>query len=333
MNLVRSILRPQLELDLYRASQSEASTALARFTSDDQQDRRVASIAVGAAAEYLLACVVVNIDPVLLADPADVSSAVTLSRRNPVAPLSPRKFRSAVWGRQVAIVQEAFQSVNIREDLRFLIELRNAAVHAALTDKKELVDAVSRMVRVVDALLPLVPQHKEADYWGSRLPVAVEMRDRRSNAVRQRVAAKLAEARARYWSRVTELVLEKPAEAALLVALEARPVAALLDDSAQQPAKCPACSRQGELSYLKVRSEEVQSEVIYDRDLEPEDIYFFRAVTGTPSLFQCPVCDLELRAEELAGFDHLTDEIDLDDEPVDRADYWGEPDEDYLRFR
>lgn len=333
MDPARSILRPQLEEDLYRASQSEASTALARFTSYDQQDRRVASIAVGAAAEYLLACVVVSIDPVLLADPADVSSAVTLSRRNATAPLNPRKFRSATWGRQVAIVQEAFQVVNVRDDLRFLIELRNAAVHAALTDKKELEDAVSRMVSVVDTLLPLVPHHAEADYWGPRISVAAELRDKRSNAVLQRVAAKLVEARTRYRSRVTELVLGTAAEAALLVALEASPVPSLLEDAERESATCPACGRVGELSYLKVRSEEVQDEVIYDRDGEPEDFYYFRAVTGTPTLFQCPVCELQLEGEELAGFNHLTDEIDLDDERVDRADYWGEPDEDYLRFR
>ncbi|WP_295792138.1 hypothetical protein [uncultured Microbacterium sp.] len=320
-------------MDLYRASRHEAGTALARFTSDEQQDRRVASIAAGAAAEYLLACVVVNIDPVLLADPTDIPSAVTLSRRNPTQALNPRKFRSATWGRQVAIVQEVHQALNIREDIRFLLELRNAAVHVALTDKKELTDAVSRMVRVVDTLLPLVPQHKESDYWGARLPVAVEMRDKRSTAVRQRVAAKLAEARARYRSRVTALVLGEAAEAALLLALEASPVAAIVDDSAQEPATCPACSRQGELSYLKVRSDEVQSEVVYDRDLTPEDIVYFHTVIGTPVLFQCPVCELELDGEELNGFDHLTDEIDLDDEPTDRADYWGEPDEDYLRER
>jgi hypothetical protein len=333
MDAAQIILRPQLELDLYRASKSEAGTALARYTSEEQQDRRVASIAAGAAAEYLVACVVVNIDPVLFADPADIASAVTLSRRNGAQSLNPRKFRSATWGRQVSIIEAAHQGVAIRADLQFLIELRNAAVHAALTDGKELDDAVSRMVRVVDTLLPLVPRHTEADYWGTRLAVAVEMRDKRSTAVRQRVAAKLAEARARFRARVTELVLEPAAEAALILALEASPVRWQVDDSHQDSAECPACAHQGELSYTKVRSDDIQSEVIYDRDETPEDIVYWRPVMGTPYMFQCPVCELELEGEELRGFDHLTDEIDLDDEPVSHADYWGEPDEDYLRGR
>lgn len=189
------------------------------------------------------------------------------------------------------------------------------------------------MVRVADTLLPLVPQHTEVDYWETRLAVAVEMRDKRSTAVRQRVAGKLAEARARFRGRVTELVLEPAAEAALILALEASPVHMLLEDSAQEYAECPACARQGELSYIKVRSDDIQSEVIYDRDETPEDIAYWRPVMGTPTLFQCPVCALELEGEELRGFDHLTDEIDLDDEPADQADYWGEPDEDYLRRR
>lgn len=333
MDAAQNILRPQLELDLFRASSSEAGTALSRYTSDEQQDRRVASIAAGAAAEYLVACVVVNIDPVLFADPADIASAVTLSRRNGAQSLNPRKFRSATWGRQVSIIESAHPGVSIRADLQSLIELRNAAVHAALTDGKELGDAVSRMVRVADTLLPLVPQHTEANYWGPRLEVAVEMRDMRSTAVLQRVAAKLAEARARFRTRVTELALEPAAEAALILALEASPVPLLIEDSAEDRAECPSCSRQGHLSYRKVRSDDIQTEIEYDRDGAPEVMLYWQPVLGTPTLFQCPVCELQLEDEELQGFDHLTDEIDLDDEPADQADYWGEPDEDYFRDR
>jgi hypothetical protein len=330
----RSRIHTALESELYWASCHDARRALGGFASDDSQERRLASIAVGAAAENLLSSVVVFIDPVLLAEPNDVASAVALSRVNISSPLSLRTLRTGTWGRQLSIVQAVYPTVSIRDDIRSLLEIRNAAAHAALTDRDQLAEAVVRLVRVVDAILPLLPHRTPVSYWTDRLSgVVSELRDQRSNETARRVAAKLATARALVEARVAAMLGNEAALELFLATLESVTTPWTVADATEESKTCPACGRIGELSYVKIRDEVAQSETNFDRDGFPENVFYFVGVTGVPTLFQCPVCELQLEGEELAAFAELRDEVHLDSEEVDDPGYGYEPDEDELRGR
>ncbi|WP_146080094.1 hypothetical protein [Clavibacter michiganensis] len=290
-------------------------------------------ISAGAAAEYLLSCLLVHTDPALLADAADVKSLCALSRHNHSGTLNGRTLRTATWGRQATIAQELYKSLKIRDDLLFLNTGRNAAVHSAIGPKEELDETVTRMVVVIDSLLQEFSHPKVKNYWQSEFHSVVDtLRDQRSTEVRRRLSGKVAAAKANYERQWETLAGDAAAREAYFTALEASGERWLVGDSVDRRKNCPACARSGILSYLELPEDEVQSEVTYDDAHAPEDIHYYVNVTGMPVFYQCPVCGLDLEGEELKAYPHLSEEIDLD--PEDRSEPgWGEPDEDYLRGR
>lgn len=322
-----------LENFLYWGARHEARIAVGTYGSDEMQTMRRAAMAMGAAAEHLLSSAVVAIDPVLLADPRDFASAVSLSRANKSGRLDPAKLRTAPWDRQLRILEEVHVSIRIRSDMTSLMTTRNAAAHAALVTTSNLGEAAVALARVVEDLHTALPHRDEGSFWGDRfIDTVKELRDVRSSATRQRVSAKIAHAK----DALEKILfgLTEDGRARTLVALEARLTAATVIDAETVEEECPACGRQGELSLLTEKQDEPRYEADYDRDGTPMAEYAVFGVLGYPTLFQCPVCGLSLEQDELELYPNLSADRDLDEVWEDAGDHFDyEPDEDWLRGR
>lgn len=323
-----------LENFLYWGAIHEARIAVGTYGSDDLQTMRRAAMAMGAAAEHLLSSAIVAVDPVLLADPRDVASVVSLSRANKTSRLDPARLRTAPWDRQLRILEEVHVSIRIRPDMTSLMTTRNAAAHAALVTASNLGEAAVALARVVEGLHTALPHRDEARFWGGRFMGTVEeLRNVRSSATRQRVSAKIAHAK----DSLEKILfgLSEDGRTRMLVALEARLTSATVLDAETVDEECPACGRQGELSLLTEKQDEPRYEADYDRDGSPVAQYAVFGVLGYPTLFQCPVCGLSLEQDELESYPNLSADRDLEEVWEDAAAYFDsyEPDEDWLRGR
>ena len=120
----------QLAVRLYRASQEAARRTLSRFIADEDHDLIEAAQSAGAAIEYLLRAVLALHDPVLLADRRSPTSVVALSRANSGDALDIRGLRTVNYGEALQLLKIIQPTLTIDAEVRFVMDLRNAAAGA-----------------------------------------------------------------------------------------------------------------------------------------------------------------------------------------------------------
>lgn len=181
---------------------------------------------------------------------------------------------------------------------------RNAAAHMAKESSTDLAESVVKMVTVVSALHAFFDE-PEAQFWGEPLlKLVTAMKLDYENAIKIRVQGKIAHA-------LTELEIilagtDATNREETLLVLERREVAWMSgDDSEDEPRECPACHRRGTLTIIRERqmSDYV---IVTDDDEDMSGSYALVSVTGIPSMFQFPVCNLRLEGNELDQFPELS---------------------------
>lgn len=228
---------------LYWASQESARRTMARYVADQDHDLIEAAQSAGAAAEYLLRALLCLHDPALLAARNHPASAIALSRANVNSALDTRGLRTISFGEALELVRLIYPATNIDSDFRFVMELRNAAAHMAMTDRESLKHAALRLVQIVSKV-HIHLNRSEDDYWGDSLATLIRtMKDERATALSRTVEAKFTRAR----QVIAELTRElSPGDAeAVLIAREGRSVRWAGDDEEEHA--CPVCRRSGRL--------------------------------------------------------------------------------------
>jgi rubredoxin len=177
------------------------------------------------------------------------------------------------------------------------------------------------MCRLIESLMPVLELDSD-EFWGPESARVVDhLLDEAKSETARTVAAKTAAAQKRFATMLDTLDLAS--KKVLLAVLSGRAISTSDYQEAQQ---CPVCDQQGWLNCTVERGP-----VEYDGD-DSRDMQPWVSLTAYPFSFQCPVCGLELEADELAEFDFATDiELDADSEPFEVYDY--EPYEDYFRDR
>lgn len=330
----------QISRRLYRAAQTAARTAIRKYASDDEQEQLDAAFSIGAAVEYLGRAVVASHDPLLLAKPDSVESQIMLSRANTSGTLDSRNLRTAeshsIWGllqklnpkfapHTASHVKGAPPLVNM------VMNLRNGAAHMALVEKDYLEDAARALIAIVESLHPLGAA-EEADFWPAELMPTIQLlKDENSTAAALRYEAKISNARAQLERLLTGMSADE--QERLQTMLEARNLPELTRERQKNiPQVCPACGRSGVAVYVVEEGEPEYGGYEETRGGSYIDHGWSRALYSFASMFQCPVCGLQLEADEFTAADISTE---LDEEWEDIEDPYAdwEPDEDELRGR
>lgn len=289
--------------DLWEASAASARHAIGNYDRADAQTLRAVAMSAGAAVEHLLMACVASIDTLLLADRADAYSAYHLSRGNRAGNIEARRVRTITWGAAVAILEVADASATtVRPDIKLVMDSRNAAAHIALADPEDVTEAVTRLTRVVQAMHPFLPQ-SEADYWGTTyLPVAQSLRDARTSAVERKYKSKVASHAERFKQMLPGF--SRAEREAVYVAMEGRSPWQW-DEFGGGPdhtdsKSCPACSRRAHIGYGIVELDDFSEVPRIDENGEENGTLLEVAIELVPLALECPVCGLELDAEEVA---------------------------------
>jgi hypothetical protein len=310
-NVIGTLTVSALEKHLYRASRAFAQFALRNYTAEADLARLQSATAAGSAVEYLLRSVIVSADPVLLAHRSSPDSMIALSRAVGKAPFDPKLLRTIDASEAVTVVGKLHPTMKTSKDAMAVFALRNATAHMAIELGSDLEKAVVQVVRVVEELLSFLKEDESA-YWGSNLtPLVLEMKEKATSALRQRVRSKIAAAQMRFKS-ITASFSDGNTESMLLI-LEGRDVPfAPYGDAAELSRTCPACNRKGRLSFVKEFDPD-SVEFWSDPD-DPSNSTITVSVMGVPSLFQCPVCELLLEGDELDLYPGLHEKVNLPDE-------------------
>lgn len=313
-NVIGTLKISALHRHLLSASRASARFALHSYTSQDSFDRLQSAVAAGSAVEYLLRCVVLAGDPVLLAHRSSVDSMIALSRAVSPSAFDAKALRTIEATDALAIAGKLHPTLKTQNDAREVFALRNTAIHMAIEVGDDLETAVVQMVRVVDELLTILGE-QETEYWGTDLlPVIGDMKKKAGDALLNRANSKIAAAKKRF--RALTASLQGSISEPMFLIMERKTVRFALDEDGVDVARvCPACSRRGHLSLIK--EQDPSSYELVGDPQDPSNQWVMATVTGIPEMFQCPVCELRLDGGELAMFAGLHEPIPLPDEMVD----------------
>jgi hypothetical protein len=308
--------------ELFEAARDEARRALEQHAVSTPGAERQVVVAAGLASEYLHVATIISVDPVLLADRRHVESVLMMSRHNGEGVIDHQRLRTLTMSDSVALVRTMFPAVHVVADATALLGLRNAAAHTAHVGDGDSGLAVQHLVRIVDALTPLIPLVSRRTFWPSGYEDAIaSFRRLAIDALEQRIATRLAAARDRLDTIVFNL--DEQEIEAVLRSLERRN-RPLVGHTRQQA--CPACHRDGIIHYQPV--------VLVNGS--PQDGTYEVTREGVPSDFLCPVCGFELDGEMLGSFSEMSDNIFLgldyaDQVLVDPTDFIHYDDDDRQR--
>jgi hypothetical protein len=303
---------------LAQSARWHARTAISSFISQDRDEQLQAACSAGTAVELLAKAYLADVNPALLADKGDKDTVLHLGGRGTLAKGDVLCMRTIGAYEALRLVAQLHRGFPPFDQQPPALTARNAALHTALADRAQLRAAVVQMARMTESLLEVMKLDR-SHFWGEHaMPVADSLLDEAARELEQVIKAKLAVARARL-AALTENLAEPVAEA-LLATLAQGPLPATggweewggVDHLEAQ--ECPACHQRGML-FCELAPRDVDWE--HDGDggtFEVKDGAAF------PLLFSCPVCRLELSADELGEFD-FPDFIAL---PPDETGGWDE---------
>jgi hypothetical protein len=310
----------RLALNLYLAAQTDARYALQHYTSSDPQEKRLAAIAMGASVEYIIRCALAVDDPLLLAEGSRASALLSRANRA-LAPLRIADVRSVTTKNAADILQLLYPTLKISREVEQVLHVRNAAAHMALVDDAESSAQIANLVSIARLVLGSIDVDLKY-FWGTLHELATTIEDSNASALRVRVSAKFAAARARLSVLVGSLDGQERERVLSALELRGRDIVHLSDQLVEL-VECPVCAREGHASY-----DEDQGEP----ELGPDGEWHVE-IYGSLNQFECPVCGLILEWHDLAAIDT---EIPGETSRLERAEdpYIGwEPDEDDHRGR
>lgn len=296
---------------LYSAAQHHARKAQDLAQRDDAHDRRDAALHAGCAIELIAKAVLVSFDSRLIAPAQDLHHVlldVVVEGRG-ATPTGPRpgtqRRKTIDAGLAVALTGRLHEELRAHEAAATTaLAARNAAAHMAICDTEALREVLDGMAAYVEAALRVLRRTSQ-DFWGV---LAAEMQERataRERTVKEAAELKVSEAADLYHRMVDGLDEER--RASLLQTLSRRePDYGFSDDF--WTLDCPACGYQ-----------DARLAWVADYDVERDSQGGYDAVSGGLALLglQCPVCQLELDADEVNALG-----IDTDD-PRDPWEYDG----------
>lgn len=294
--------RPIAELHDYfeMTAQTAARYAISNYSSDVYADRVTSAIRIGMAVEVLALAVIAKSSPVLIADPTDIPSQMLLAGVLKGPALQAGKLRTVNAMAAMDRVRFLHPTFALpRDAFRAMLEVRNAAVHTGLVDRPALQSAAFTMVNVIEMLLTLIDRPTRR-FWGHNQVGLVDvMLDMRRDEVSKRVASKLVKARQDF-----SLLKLHFASSFSAILLEREGRSPKFRGQAAERRPCPACKMSGWLLYTELE--------LYAEQLGGDDsgeVLQYRA--GYPDMFDCPVCDLLLRDDELEAVEGFSDQISL----------------------
>jgi predicted RNA-binding Zn-ribbon protein involved in translation (DUF1610 family) len=192
-----------------------------------------------------------------------------------------------------------------------VLDARNGILHVGLSPEPDAENVIGQVARAAELLLPKLTR-TPADFWGNFHGAIMGRLDRRSTAISNRVADKLASSKER-WEQLQSRLGESAAEALQHAAANVK-----LDED-QELLACPVCGTEGVASG----SVEVQEEPEADHD---GDYWYISGVSLIPIMhvdtFRCPVCGLYLEGEEELKVADIDTELHSD-RTIDPRDYYG----------
>lgn len=277
-----------IPLQLFAAAQNEAKYALRHYASLDREEKRRTAIASGAAVEYLLRCALAVEDPALLAS-NQAESIVAMSRARRHKAFDVTSLKSITTSEVIDRLYLIHPSVNIRDRALKLLNLRNTAIHMALVPERQTRDSVRQLVGLLDHVLDLIeadPEH----FWGRGSTTLLEtIRSEAATELAERVAYKVTNAQQKFKELVRGVAQDaRPGLLAALVAAR-RPWDESDQETHGEKASCVVCGSQGDVIYqMDIGDPQENAAGIWEAD-----------VTYTVMRFICPVCGLDLDADEL----------------------------------
>lgn len=287
-----------LPKQLWLSSQQAARRAVLKHTDDDPFERVLAAVNMGVAAETLLMACVSSIEVSWLAE-GEASKLLLKPSTNPTGRLDPGELRTIDWDAARRLMLHKDPKLGgLHPLLKSVMNTRNAAVHAAITENEDLGKSVVNLVHIVSLLHPHL-DFEEGDYWGPTIePMVTELKDKLTTAIRQSRIAKIINAQKSFEAvkhRFPGPHLDDYVETSL-----ARPLPSYLDDPRSEFEKteereCPACGFTGNLFFVGTYSGGGRA-LFDERDDEPaiEIEVAYHAVA-----FECPVCTLQLDGDEI----------------------------------
>lgn len=284
--------------DLFEAARDEGRHALEQHAASSPNPGRQVVVAAGLASEYLHTATILSVDPVLLADRRSKDSLLILSRHNREGLIDFGGLRTRSMDECVELVKTMFPATRIDTDATALAKLRNAAAHTAHVGDGDSTRALQHLVRIVDALEPILAPVTKRPFWPQDYSDAISsFRDRAAESIRQIIETRLVAARRRLDSVLFDLE-DQDAEGVLrTLERRSRTLQGITRDH-----RCPACRRSGLLIY--------QSTVVISGS--PRDESFEVSREGVPVEFFCPVCEFEADSEMIGSFPDMGERIELD---------------------
>lgn len=291
-----------LPKQLWLSSQQAARRAVLKHTHSDPFERVLSAVLMGVATETLLMACVASIEVSLLAN--DAPSKVNLTRKgNPTGKLSPTGLKTISWdeARKIVYEQDKTGLKALEADIRVIMNTRNSAAHAALTDSDDLGTSVVKLVNVVALLHPHL-DFEEADFWGAQIaPMVAELKDKLTTKIRQAKLAKIINAE-KAFEQVRERFPGDLLDIYVQTALE-RPLPSFLEGEESEHEKveqeeCPSCGFNGTLFFVGYDD----GEVVKQYHDQFDETYIETYVQFAVHAFVCPVCNLSLDYTEVDDF-------------------------------
>lgn len=312
-NMVGNLKVDVLHLHLFESAKDFARFALTHFKDETSVTQIQSAVAAGSAIEYLSRCVVLDADPVLLAQTNHLDSQIALSRAPRPKPLNPKLLKTISAAQAITLVKKLHPEFDSVQKAEEVFALRNAAAHMAFAMNDDMSKDMISLVTVVSDLL-VAMKEDEDNFWGANLADVVRfMKKEASDEVRNGVHVKIASARERF-DRL-KVDFQGDAQETMLQLLESKRIIELPDyEDIEVERECPACHRRGQLNLIKRVDTENALPLAHSES--PEGMKIYARVTGIPALFACPVCDLRLFGDELDSFNDLRRPIALPKEMV-----------------
>lgn len=313
--------RSRLRQLLAFSARYHAREAVRLFVSDELESLLQAAASTGSAVELLSKAYIASVDPILLAERGDRDSLLLLTGRSSYSDILATDIRSLGASDALKLAKYLKKDLPWNAQEQLALKARNAALHMALVDRRELHNATVSMAKIVDSLLAVLELNRN-DFWGeAAIGVVTELFDEAKTETSRVVAGKRAVA-TRYLASLVS-GLDASARAVVLASLSGRHISST---DHEEPQECPVCHQQG---WLLCGVDRGPVEYDYDED-GPPSAWVER--TAYPFGFECAVCRLELEGDELQELDFPAEiELEPDTEPFETYDY--EPDEDMYRGR
>ncbi|WP_439082070.1 hypothetical protein [Streptomyces sp. WL006] len=279
---------------LWYSSAKWMKAAFAAFSSGPMMEDMAVHHA-GVSAEHLLKAYLASLHPSLVVEASHFDSMLWATGHGAYAGVPATQTRTiglVEAHKRVWAVMKGEMPVTAKE-LGPLANARNGVAHAALHDAMQVDEVFTTFLRLADAVLPRLPL---TDFWGQYKGLHDKLLDVRVERARVRLEGMLVRARQAFAGRYEHLSEQDRLIVLAAVSKVSSPGYMEHDEIVSCPA-CPATGWLGGETYVSPQKQTVMM---------------------TPTVFDCPACDLHLEREELGmlASPHAAD-IDLGIAPED----------------